>query len=57
MVVWWMARFMEVFIKILSVLNCMNRMNMQLFKVSLPYIMMTMAITVPMNQPWMELLH
>ena len=54
---WLMALYMEAFIKILLALNFISRMNMQNFKVTLQFIMMTMAITVPMNPQWMEQLH
>ena len=54
---WWMALYMEVFIKILSALHSISRMSMRNFKAILRFIMMIMVITAPMNRPWMELLH
>jgi hypothetical protein len=49
-----MARFIQVFIKILSALHFISLMSMKNFKAVLLFIMMTMAITAPMNPQWME---
>ena len=54
---WLMVLFMEAFIKILSALHFISRMNMQNFKVILQFIMMIMVTTAPMNQRWMEQHH
>jgi hypothetical protein len=43
--------------KILSAFNLKAKMSMKNFKAVLLFIMMTMAITAPMNQQWTERLH
>src|SRR5258705_2826490 len=50
-----MDRCMEASTKILSASHYTSRMNMQIFKVTSPSIMMTTAITVPTNLQWMGL--
>jgi len=54
---WSMVLCTEVFTAILSVLLCTDLINMQIFKANLLFIMTTMVITAPMNQPWMERPH
>ena len=51
---WLMVLFTQAFIKILSALHFISLMSMKNFKAILQFIMMTMEITAPMNQQWME---